>query len=87
MTNKKHLQEAFKQFSKDLLTCKENREFKINATKISYEDKVGYSFWNPRETFMHNEKVRVVKPSKVTVYFGVPDVNTKQQRKLNKELK
>jgi hypothetical protein len=74
MENKGNILEAYKQFKKDLIYSKEYLDFKSNSKRVTYEDRK-----------LPDYSGMITKT--LIIDYGVVNVFTKEQKKLNKELK
>lgn len=85
MNNKGNIRKAYKAFQEDLKSCPDFIKFKQNAISTTFEDRLGRERINYRE--LGNEWVNVLTPKQISINFNVPEVYTKESRRLNDKLK
>lgn len=85
MNNKGNIRKAYKAFQEDLKSCPDFIKFKQNAISITFEDELRRERLNDRE--LSNEWINVLKPKQISISFNVPEVYTKESRRLNDKLK
>ncbi len=82
MNTKRGIIKAFKQFQRDLKQDKDFISFKHNSHRISYEDRKTIDKYEGEKGFSDG----IIKPFKVIVNYQLPEINTKENRRLNNEL-
>ena len=85
MNDKGKISLAYKIFAKDLQKCPDFIKFKNDCVRVVFEDRLA------RERTHIGSKdlgtVNVLKPKSVKINFNVPEVYTKNSRRLNNLLK
>ena len=76
---------AYKAFEQDLKNCKDYQQFKADAIRIEYEDRLLRESQNPYELNLI-DPIYVLQPVEITVYYRVPEIDTKETRHLNRKL-
>ena len=84
---------AYEQFKADLQNDEDYKEFKTDAVRKIYVDKFSFGATKTIYYWDSNKRIRVVEDFKILssrveqiINYGVPEVNTKETRKLNRDL-